>query len=76
MGKLIIKFDDDLEWDEIFHYASGVIEEGRISYNKKGKQFCFYTTFGNSVGVSAFKPSANTDTLVIRKAKPTKDKGE
>lgn len=66
MSKLIIRFDDMTEL-EALDYAKTVVEAGRISQGRMGDQFCYHTTFGNDVHVSAFKPSNQTDTLVIYK---------
>lgn len=72
--KLIIRYEDVSEL-EALKYAKRVIDEGRVSHNSMGKQFCYATRFADGINVAAFKPSSRTDTLVIYKEPYSSKKG-
>jgi hypothetical protein len=79
MEKLIIENHTDLKMNEALRYAKMVIEQGRISENHKGNQYCFATLFKkkeldkNGVVVYADK-NKKSDRLIIcpDRSKPMK----
>lgn len=43
--KIIIDNRTDCSWKEVFFMVQHVIDMGKISETKKGKQYCFVTKF-------------------------------
>lgn len=77
--KAIIKYPDTITLEEALKKVLKVIEEGRVSETKRGKQFCFLTRFNNNpiTKVIATLTKNKTDVFEIRtKRILVKDGGE
>lgn len=67
MKRIIINIENENETtiEESLKYALRVIQKGKISETKKGKQFCFHTIFNNKIHVSVTKRKSGTETFNI-----------
>ena len=63
MDKLIIKADG-VDMETALVYASGVVQQGRISDD--GKAYCYATVFGREGSIVAYaKRNKDSDTITI-----------
>jgi hypothetical protein len=69
MKRLILNIDESVSEEDALRYVVKVVQEGRISETKNGKQFCFYTVFNENCHVSATKSKTGTETFKIWKNK-------
>lgn len=64
--RIIVRTDESIDMIEAVKWVSKVIAEGRISDD--GKAYCYHTTFGFKVNVSAIR-NKNSDTFYVYKVK-------
>ena len=62
MKKIIVTFDDGIDESVAVNKVLAVIESGRISENKHGKNFCWMTTFSDGLCVST-RPKRSAESL-------------
>lgn len=68
-SKIIIHNQTDLPDFIVLQYINKVVQKGKISETKKGKQYCFATIYESGYTVISSKNKTNTYTFWIYKDK-------
>lgn len=65
MGKITIRFDDNVDAELALKCVFSVVKDGRISDD--GKSYCYVTSFGDEYFVYANRNSDVSDTFQVTK---------
>jgi len=63
--KIIIENRSRFEISEILGHVKYVIDQGRISETSKGKQYCFFSTFNDGIGVITDKNKCSDRFVIV-----------
>lgn len=66
-SKFIIRNYTNLEDIEVIELVKKVIELGRISETKRGKQYCFHTVMSNNIHIIAERNKSGSDVFILYK---------